>query len=141
MLRVASTARPLGWAVGVLVALACETDFVARNDDFRAFVKDIAMQIAASSPAYVKREDISKETLAKEKDILGASIKKNVKEDAREKILTGKLEKFYEDNVLLDQNFIKDPKIKVKDHLHSLIAKIGENVVVRRFTRYQLGKE
>ena len=126
--------------IGVLIEVNCETDFVGRNEDFRAFVKDVSMQIAAARPKYVKREDIPQEVLDKEKEILGATIK-NKPKDALEKILSGKLEKFYEESVLLDQAFVKDQKIKIKDLLHSLIAKIGENIVIRRFTRYQLGEE
>lgn len=126
--------------IGVLVEVNCETDFVGRNEDFKAFVKDISMQIAAARPKYVKREDIPQKVLDKEKEILRATIK-NKPKDALEKILSGKLEKFYEENALLDQAFVKDQKIKIKDLLHSLIAKIGENVVIRRFSRYQLGEE
>jgi len=126
--------------IGVLLELNCETDFVARNDEFKAFAKDICMQIAASKPQYVKREDIPEKIIKKEKEILASPIKGKPKE-ALDKILTGKLEKFYEETCLLDQPFVKDPKTKVKDLVHSLIAKIGENIVIRRFTRYQLGEE
>ena len=126
--------------IGVLVEVNCETDFVARNDDFKAFIKDITMQIAAASPKYVKREDVPSEILEKEKEILMAPIKNKPKE-AIEKILAGKLEKFYEENALLDQPFVRDPKVKISELLNSLIAKIGENIVIRRFTRYQLGEE
>ena len=126
--------------IGVLVEINCETDFVARNEDFKKFLKDVAMQIAASRPQYVKREDIPGDVVEKEKEILAATIKGKPKA-ATEKILTGKLEKFYEEMCLLEQPFVKDPKIKVKDLLHTLIAKIGENIVIRRFTRYQLGEE
>lgn len=126
--------------IGVLIEVNCETDFVARNEEFRSFTKDISMQIAASAPKYVKREDIPADVLKKEKEILAASIK-NKPKAASLKILAGKMEKFYEENALLDQPFVKDPKVKVKDLLHSLIAKIGENIVIRRFTRYQLGED
>jgi elongation factor Ts len=126
--------------IGVLIEVNCETDFVGRNDEFRVFIKDMSMQIAAAKPKYVKRESIPKAILEKEKEILMAPIKNKPKE-ASQKILAGKMEKFYEENVLLDQPFVKDPKVKVKDLLHSLIAKIGENIVIRRFTRYQLGEE
>ncbi|MGB2706071.1 MAG: translation elongation factor Ts [Candidatus Omnitrophota bacterium] len=125
--------------IGVLIEVNCETDFVARNDEFKKFVKDISMQVAASKPRYVKREDVPKEVVKKEKEILAATVKNKPKQ-ALEKILAGKLEKFYEEVCLLDQPFVRDPKIKVKDLLHSLIAKIGENIVIRRFTRYQLGE-
>jgi len=126
--------------IGVLMEVNSETDFVARNDDFKVFVKDLTMHIAASKPKYVKREDVPKSVLEKEKEILMAPIKDKPKQ-ALEKILAGKLEKFYEENVLMDQPFVRDPKLKVQDLLHSLIAKIGENIVVRRFIRYQLGEE
>ncbi len=126
--------------IGVLVEVNCESDFVARNDEFKKFTKDISMQVAAAKPGYVKREDVPAGVLEKEKEIL-ASIVKNKPKQALPKILAGKLEKFYEEACLLDQPFIKDPKIKVKDLLHSLIAKIGENIVIRRFTRYQLGEK
>ncbi len=98
------------------------------------------MQIAAAKPKYVKREEIPDSIREKEKEILMAPIKNKPKE-ALDKILTGKLEKFYEETCLLDQPFIKDPKIKIKELLHALIAKIGENIVIRRFVRYQLGEE
>ena len=126
--------------IGVLLEVNCETDFVARNDEFKVFVKDMAMQIAASKPTYVKREDIPAGVLKKEKEILTATIKGKPKA-AMEKILAGKLEKFYEETALLDQPFVKDPKIKIKDLLSTVIAKIGENVVLRRFARYQLGED
>lgn len=125
--------------IGVLIEVNCETDFVARNDEFKKFVKDISMQVAASKPRYVKREDVPKEVVEKEKEIFAATVKNKPKQ-ALEKILAGKLEKFYEEACLLDQPFVRDPKIKVKDLLHLLIAKIGENIVIRRFTRYQLGE-
>jgi len=126
--------------IGVLVEINCETDFVARNEEFKAFTKDIAMQIAAAKPRYVKREDIPASTVEKEKEILLATLKGKPK-PALDKILTGKLEKFYEENCLIDQPFIKNPKTKVKELLQALIAKIGENIVIRRFARYQLGEE
>jgi elongation factor Ts len=126
--------------IGVLLEINCETDFVARNEEFKKFTKDISMQIAAAKPKYVKREDVPAGALEKEKEILAATIK-NKPKAAIEKILAGKLEKFYEEACLLDQPFIKDPKIKIKGLLHELIARIGENIVIRRFARYQLGEE
>ncbi|MBL7157214.1 MAG: translation elongation factor Ts [Candidatus Omnitrophica bacterium] len=126
--------------IGVLVEINCETDFVGRNENFKQFVKDVCMQIAASKPEYVKREDVPEGVLRKEKEILSATIK-NKPKPALEKILEGKLEKFYEESCLLEQPFIRDPKVKIKDQLHSLIAKIGENIVIRRFVRYQLGED
>lgn len=126
--------------IGVLLEVNCETDFVARNEEFKKFVKDISMQITASKPGYVKREDIPGSALEKEKEILTAPIKNKPKE-ALAKIVAGKLEKFYEETCLLDQPFVKDPKIKIKELLHAIIAKMGENIVIRRFVRYQLGEE
>ena len=126
--------------IGVLLELNSETDFVARNDEFKQFAKDVTMQIAAARPKYVKREDVPKEVIEKEKEILMATVKNKPKE-ALEKIATGKIESFYEENCLLDQAFVKDAKLKIKDILHSLIAKMGENIVIRRFARYQLGED
>ena len=116
--------------IGVLVEINSETDFVARNDEFRKFTKDISMQIAAAHPKYVKREEIPQDVLEKEKEILSATIKNKPKE-AVEKILTGKLEKFYEEACLLEQPFVKDPKAKIKDVLNELIAKI-ESLLSRK---------
>ena len=126
--------------IGVLLEVNCETDFVGKNDDFKRFTRDITMQIAASNPKYVTKEDVPKDVLEKEKDILTSPVK-NKPKDALEKILAGKLEKFYQDSCLMEQPFIKDPKKKIKDLLHELIAKIGENIVIRRFTHYKLGEK
>lgn len=130
----------LGGKIGVLVEVNCETDFVARNDAFKTFVRDIAMQIAASNPLYVKKEDMPPEVIKKETDIIKAQIK-DKPESAVQKIVEGKLAKFYEDFCLLEQPFIKDTTLKVKDILTSMIAKIGENIIIRRFVRYQAGEE
>ena len=130
----------LGGKIGVLVEINCESDFVARNDDFKSFVKDIAMQIAASSPLYLKKEDVSAEAVKKETEIIKAQIK-DKPAAAVEKITEGKLNKFFEDVCLMEQPFIKDTNLKVKDVVISMIAKIGENVVIKRFVRYMLGEE
>lgn len=131
-----------GSRIGVLVEVNCETDFVARNEEFQAFVKDIALQIAASSPSYIKREDIPASVIEKEKQIYLAQAKEMGKpEPAWGKIVEGKLEKFRQESCLLDQVFIKDPTLAIKDLLAQKIAKIGENITIRRFTRYQLGLE
>lgn len=130
----------LGGKIGVLVEVNCESDFVARNDDFKAFVKDIAMQIAASSPLYLKKEDVPAEAIKKEAEIIRAQIT-DKPAAAIEKITEGKLNKFFEDICLLEQPFIKDANLKVKDVLTSMIAKIGENIVIKRFVRYLLGEE
>lgn len=130
----------LGGKIGVLVEVNCESDFVARNDDFKAFVKDVAMQIAASNPLYVKREDIPESAVKKETEIIKAQLT-GKPPAAAEKIIEGKLNKFYEDACLLEQPFIKEPALKIKDVLTSMIAKIGENIVIRRFVRFQIGEE
>lgn len=127
--------------LGVMVEINCETDFVARTDDFRGLVKDIAMHIAAANPPYISREDVSAETIEREKEIYRAQVV-NKPPQVVEKILDGKLEKFYSDMCLLEQVFIKDPegKKKVKDLITEKIAKLGENIVIRRFARFQLGE-
>lgn len=132
----------LGGKIGVLVEVNCESDFVGRNDDFKSFVKDIAMQIAASSPMYVRKEDVPENAAKKETDIIKAQASTSGKSaQAIEKMIEGKLIKFYEEVCLLEQPFIKDPGMKVKDILTSMVAKIGENIIIRRFTRYQVGEE
>ena len=131
-----------GSRIGVLVEVNCETDFVARNEEFQSFVKDVALQIAASNPSFVKREDISPELIEKEKHIYRAQAKEMGKPEAAwAKIVEGKLEKFYQESCLLEQVFIKDPTVTIKDLLVQRISKIGENIAIRRFTRYQLGHE
>jgi len=126
--------------IGVMLELNCETDFVARNEEFRQLAKDIAMHIAASNPQYVQREDIPQEVIEKEKEIYKAQIKGNKPPQVVEKIIEGKLEKFFEEMCLLDQPFIKEPERKIKDLINEKIAKFGENIVVRRFVRFQVGQ-
>lgn len=130
-----------GGKIGVLVEVNCESDFVARNDDFRAFVKDIAMQVAASHPLYVNKEDVPAESIKKETEIIKAQAPAGKPAAAIDKIVEGKLTKFYEDVSLMEQPFIKDPSMKVKDVLTAMIAKIGENILIRRFVRFQVGEE
>jgi elongation factor Ts len=127
--------------LGVLVEVNCETDFVARTEDFKTLVKDIAMQVAASNPLYVSRDDVPAEIIEKEREIYRAQVT-NKPPQVVEKIVEGKLEKFYSDMCLLDQIFIKDPeqKLKISNLITEKIAKLGENVVVRRFARFQLGE-
>ncbi|TSA57245.1 translation elongation factor Ts [bacterium] len=125
--------------IGVLLEVNCETDFVARNDDFKRFAKELSMQIAAANPSYISRKDVPEEELAKEKEIIKEQ-NKNRPESALEKIIEGKLNSYYQEACLLEQPYIKDQKIFVKTLLTDLIAKTGENVVVKRFTRYQLGQ-
>ncbi len=130
-----------GGKIGVMVEVNCETDFVARNDDFQAFAKEVAMQIAASNPRYVSREDVPEAELEKEKEIMKAQVIESGKPaEIADKIAEGKIEKFFEENCLIDQVYIRDSKVKINDLLQALIAKVGENIKVRRFTRYQLGE-
>jgi elongation factor Ts len=127
--------------VGAMVEVNCQTDFVARNEDFQALVRDIALHIAAMNPQYVRREEIPSEVLEKEKEIERVKLREQKKPEAMiEKILTGKIEKFYETVCLLDQPFVKDDKKKVSDVVTEAAAKIGENILIRRFTRYQVGE-
>ncbi|MGZ5958647.1 MAG: translation elongation factor Ts, partial [Myxococcaceae bacterium] len=127
--------------VGVLVEVNCQTDFVARNEDFQALVRDIALHIAALNPRYVRREEVPPEVLEKEKDIERVKLREQKKPEAMiEKILTGKIEKYFETVCLLDQPFVKDDKKKVHEVVTEAAAKIHENIVVRRFTRYQVGE-
>jgi elongation factor Ts len=131
----------MGGKIGVLVEVNCESDFVARTDDFVAFVKDIAMQVAASSPQYLNKEDVPEAVLEKEREIFRAQVQESKKpENVVEKIVEGKLKKFYTEVCLLDQPFVKDPDISVGEYLTNMIAKIGENMVIRRFARFQLGE-
>lgn len=130
-----------GNKIGVLLEVNCETDFVARNEEFQSFVKDLALQIAASSPEFVKREDVPADLLARERAIyLGQAKEMGKPEAAWDKIVQGKIEKFYQEKCLLEQSFIKDPNVVIKDLLAQKIAKIGENIFVHRFTRYQIGQ-
>lgn len=131
----------MGGKIGVLIEVNCETDFVARNEEFKTFVNDLALQVAAAKPSYVKREDIPKEVVDKERTIYEGQAKEMGKPPAAwPKIVDGKLEKFYQESCLMEQAFIKDPAVMVKDLLAQKIAKIGENMNIRRFTRYQLGE-
>ncbi len=132
----------LGGKIGVLLEVNCETDFVARNSDFEQFAKDVAMQIAAQNPQFTTRDEVPEGMVDHEKEVLLKQAESEKKPAAAmEKIIAGRLEKFYEEVCLMDQSFIKDPKVKIKDLLGGLSAKIGENIVVRRFTRYQLGEK
>jgi elongation factor Ts len=131
----------MGGKIGVLVEVNCETDFVARTEGFQLLVKDISMQIAATAPLYVRREDVPAEVVAKELEIAKAQAREQKKPEAViEKIAQGKVEKYYEQFCLLDQPFVKDDKKKMKDVLTEAVAKIGENLQVRRFARFVLGE-
>jgi elongation factor Ts len=128
----------VGGKVGVLIEVNCETDFVARNDEFRAFVKDLCLQIAAASPSWVTRDEVPEADLAKEREIAAAQVQ-GKPPAAVQKIVEGKLEKFYSTVCLIDQPFVKQPEKTVKEMLTHQIAKTGENIQIRRFIRYQLG--
>lgn len=130
-----------GDRLGVLVEVNCETDFVARTQEFKRFVRDIALQIAASEPIAVSREELSAEVIEREKEIY-ASMVKDLKKPPEivEKVVNGKLEKFYSDVCLLEQPFVKIPEKTVGEYIKEQIAKFGENVVVRRFVRFRLGE-
>ncbi len=131
----------MGGKIGVLIEVNCETDFVARNEEFKTFVNDLALQIAAAKPSFVRREEIPAEVVEKEKAIYEGQAKELGKPAAAlPKIVEGKLEKFYQESCLMEQSFIKDPTVTIKDLLSQKIAKIGENMIIRRFTRYQLGE-
>ncbi len=128
--------------IGVLVEVNCETDFVARTDEFKEFAHNIAMQIAATNPICVRREDVPQEVLEKEKRIYEEQARESGKpENVIERIVQGKLEKFFQEVVLLEQPYIKNPDITVQDLLNELIAKTGEKIVIRRFVRFQVGEE
>ncbi len=130
-----------GGRIGVLVEVNSETDFVAKNEEFQNFVKDIAMQIAAVAPKYVSREEVPAEEVEHEKNVLTEQARgENKPEHIIEKMVQGRLEKFYEEICLLDQDFIKDSDKKIRDILNELIAKIGENIKIRRFVRYEVGE-
>jgi elongation factor Ts len=131
----------MGGKIGVLLEVNIETDFAARNDAFQALVKDLAMHIAAAAPLYVRREEVPAELVAKETEITKAQLREQKKPEAMlEKIAAGKLDKYFSDIVLMEQPFIKDDKKKVGEVVTDAIAKIGENIQVRRFTRYALGE-
>jgi elongation factor Ts len=130
-----------GGRIGVIVEVNCETDFVARNPDFQDLVKDVAMQVAAASPKYVRREEVPTDNLDKEKEIQRDLLKQQGKPEAMlDKILVGKMEKYYEQVCLVDQLWVKDDKKKVGEMITERAAKIGEKVSVRRFVRYEVGE-
>jgi len=132
----------MGGKIGVLVEVNCESDFVAKSDDFNNFVKDVSMQVAAASPDWVTRDEVPQNVLDKEKEILKEQALKTGKpEKVIEKIVEGKLTKFYSERCLMDQPFVKDQDKTIKQLLEELMAKTGEKCLVRRFVRYQVGEE
>lgn len=129
--------------IGVLVEVNCETDFVARTEDFQNLVKDLSIHITASNPSYLKREDVPAEIIEREREIYRAQAKESGKPDSIiEKIVDGKMEKFFNETCLMEQIFVKDPeqKMKIQDLINQIIAKLGENIIMRRFVRFQLGE-
>ncbi|MDA8161980.1 MAG: translation elongation factor Ts [Desulfobacteraceae bacterium] len=131
-----------GSKLGVMVEINCETDFVAKTDQFIQFTKDVAMHIAASNPVCIKREDVPQDILEKEREIYkNQAIDAGKPEHIAEKMVTGRIEKFYKEICLLEQPFVKNPDISIQDLLNDLIAKMGENISIRRFIRYQIGVE
>jgi len=131
----------MGGKLGVMVEVGCETDFVAKNEDFQEFARNIAMHIAASNPLGIVSEDIPQETIDKEREIYKAQAKETGKPDnILEKIAQGKLQKLIKENCPMDQPYVRNPDITVADLLNELIAKIGENITIKRFARFQVGE-
>ena len=132
----------MGGKLGVLVEVNCETDFVAKNEDFIQFAKNIAMHIAATNPLGLRAEDVPEETVQRERDIYTAQALETGKpENVIAKIVDGKMNKFFKENCLLNQPYVRDPDLAVEDVLNELIAKIGENITIRRFVRFQTGDD
>ena len=131
----------MGGKLGVLVEIGCETDFVAKNEDFQEFAKNIAMHIAAANPLGINVEDVPEDVINKERDIYRAqALEMGKPENMIDKIAEGKLNKFIKESCLLNQAYVRDPKIAIADLLNELIAKIGENIIIRRFARFQTGE-
>ena len=130
-----------GGRIGVLVEINCETDFVARNDDFIAFTKDVALQIAAMNPSFVRKEEVTEDVVARERDVLIAKAKESGKPEAiAAKMVEGQISKWIKEICLLDQTFVKNPDKTIEQIQQELIAKIGENIKIRRFVRFELGE-
>jgi len=129
-----------GGKLGVMVEVSCETDFVAKTDDFKNFTRDIAMHVAASSPVAIQREEVSAELVAREKEIYKQQALESGKpEQIVDKIVTGKMDKYFSEVCLLEQSFVKNPDLTVQDLLNEVIAKMGENITIKRFARFQVG--
>lgn len=127
--------------LGVLVEVNCETDFVAKNDDFKAFAKNIAMHIAATNPVGIRPEDVSEEIINKEKEIYrGQVLEMGKPEKIADKIVEGKLKKYFKENCLMDQDYVRNPEMTIADLLNEMIAKIGENISIKRFVRFKIGE-
>jgi len=131
-----------GGKIGVLLEVNCETDFAGKSTDFIDFVKNVALHIAAANPLGIQREDVPQDVIDRERAIYMAQAKESGKpENILDKMVDGKMRKFYEEFVLMEQKYVKDPDKTIQDYLNELVAKIGEKIIVRRFTRYQLGAE
>jgi elongation factor Ts len=132
----------MGGKIGVMVEVNCETDFVAKTDDFQTMARDIAMHVAASNPLYVRPDEIAEDILEREKEIYRSQLREEKKpEKIWDKIIEGKLKKYYEDVCLVEQKFVKNQDITVGTLISNMIAKTGENIMIRRFARFQLGEE
>ncbi len=131
----------MGGKIGVLLEVNCETDFVARNEEFRGFVRNLCLQVAATNPSYLNKDEVPDTILDKERQIIKAqALNEGKPEKVIDRIIEGRLEKYYRDNCLLQQVFVKDEDQTISDLLTSMIAKIGENIVIRRFTRFEIGE-
>jgi elongation factor Ts len=127
--------------LGVLVEINCETDFVAKNDDFKEFAKNIAMHITATNPVSIRPEDVPKETIDKEKEIYRAQVLDMGKpEQIADKIVDGKMKKYFKENCLMNQDYVRDSNITIEDLLNEMVAKIGENITIKRFARFKIGE-
>ena len=130
----------MGGKIGVLVEVNCETDFVAKNEDFINFCKNLAMHIAATAPEAIVPDDLPKDVVDRERKVYEDQVRELGKpENIMGKIVDGKMEKFYKESCLLTQNYVKDPKLSIQDVINELVAKIGENIVIKRFARFQIG--
>ena len=131
----------MGGKIGVLVEINCETDFVAKNEDFQSFVKDIAMHIAAANPSYLTKEDVPEEVISKEREILvHQAMNEGKPEHIAQKMVEGRIGKMYKEICLMEQPYVKNPDMTVAQYLKEKISLVGENIVIRRFTRYQMGE-
>ena len=131
----------MGGKIGVLVEINCETDFVAKNDDFQSFIKDIAMHIAAANPLYISKEEVPEATIEYERSIfISQAVNEGKTPEIAEKMVVGKIGKLYQEICLLEQPYVKDPAVSISEHLKNMIASIGENIVIRRFARFQMGE-
>ncbi len=131
----------MGGKIGVLVEVNCETDFVARNEEFREFVKNICLQVAATNPTYLNKEDVPENILDKERQIIKTqALNEGKPEKVVDKIVEGRLDKFFRENCLLEQAYVKDDEMTINDLLTGIIAKIGENIVIRRYSRFEIGE-